>query len=81
MLALTVTALYLAPIFAGAKVGEFTGDDYLKSCTSTDPNWKPQNKAEQEAAVYCVGYIEASIAFIPTVITVHRQLTLIWKRY
>jgi Rap1a immunity proteins len=47
-----------------AKVGQFTGDDYLRQCTSTNPNWTPQNKDEQEMAVYCVGYIEASITLI-----------------
>lgn len=47
-----------------AKVGQFTGDDYLRQCTSTDPNWTPQSKDEQEMAVYCVGYLEASITLI-----------------
>ncbi len=47
-----------------AKVGQFTGDDYIRQCTSTNPNWTPQNKDEQEMAVYCVGYIEASITLI-----------------
>jgi Rap1a immunity proteins len=47
-----------------AKVGEFTGDDYLRQCSSTDPNWKPKSNSEQEMAVYCIGYIDAAVTFI-----------------
>jgi hypothetical protein len=59
-----VVALCLSPISVGAKVGEFTGEDYLRQCTTTDPNWKPQSKEEQDDAVFCVGYIEAAVTFL-----------------
>jgi hypothetical protein len=62
--ALLAVALWLAPISVGAKVGEFTGDDYLRHCATTDPSWTPKNKTEQEMAVYCVGYIEAAVTLI-----------------
>jgi hypothetical protein len=58
------TFLLVAAGRSDAKVGEFTGDDYLRQCTSADPNWRPQSNSEQEMAVYCVGYVEASITLI-----------------
>lgn len=61
---LIALALWLMPISVDAKVGQLTGDDYLRQCTTTDPNWKPQNNAEQEVAVYCIGYIEAAVTII-----------------
>lgn len=57
-------ALWVAPISAGAKVGEFTGEDYLRRCTTTDPNALPKNAEEQDDAVFCVGYIEGAITAI-----------------
>src|SRR5262245_42097825 len=64
VLRLIAVALWLVPVSVGAKVGEFTGDDYLRYCTSTNPNWTPQNKTEQEMAVYCLGYVEAAVTLI-----------------
>jgi Ssp1 endopeptidase immunity protein Rap1a len=64
LLRATLTAsLMLLPMAetSYAKVGQFTGDDYLRHCTS---NWTPQNKDEQEMAIYCVGFIEATITLI-----------------
>jgi Rap1a immunity proteins len=63
-LGVAALALGLASLTADAKVGEFTGEDYLRQCTTSNPDWKPQNNAEQEMAVYCVGYIEAAVAMI-----------------
>jgi hypothetical protein len=48
----------------GARVGEFTGDDFLNRCTTTKPDQSPKNTEEQEMAVYCVGYIEGAVAAI-----------------
>jgi len=63
--ALIVTlTLWFAPTKLDAKVGEFTGEDYLQQCTSTDPNRKPGNDLEQAMAVYCVGYIDAAVTMI-----------------
>jgi hypothetical protein len=63
--ALIVTlTLWFAPTKLDAKVGEFTGEDYLQQCTSTDPNSKPKNDLEQAMAVYCVGYIDAAVTMI-----------------
>ena len=63
--ALIVTlALWFAQTSLDAKVGEFTGEDYLQQCTSTDPNWQPRNDLEQTMAVYCVGYIDAAATMI-----------------
>ena len=56
--------LWLAPISVDAKVGEFTGDNYLNECTTNDPNWKPRNSDEHDRAVYCIGYIDAAITLI-----------------
>jgi Rap1a immunity proteins len=62
--ATAAVALWLTPISFGAKVGEFTGEDYLRQCTSANPSWKPQTKTEQEMAVFCFGYIEAAVTII-----------------
>jgi hypothetical protein len=56
--------LWLNSAPVAAKFGEFTGDDYFQHCTSTDPNWKPQSKSEQEMTMYCWGYIDAAITLI-----------------
>jgi hypothetical protein len=61
---LIAVALLLTPMSVGAKVGEFTGDNYFKECTTTDPNWKPKNSEEQDKAVYCIGYIDAAVTFL-----------------
>jgi Rap1a immunity proteins len=61
---LTSLLLLVAAGTSDAKVGEFTGDDYLHQCTSADPHWTPQNNSEQEMAVFCVGYIEGAITLI-----------------
>ena len=61
---LIAAALWLAPMSVGAKVGEFTGDDYFRQCTSTNPNGTPQSSTEQDEAVFCVGYIEAAVTLI-----------------
>jgi Rap1a immunity proteins len=47
-----------------AKVGQFTGDDYLSQCATSNPKWKPQNNSEQNMAVFCAGYIEAAVTLI-----------------
>jgi Rap1a immunity proteins len=63
--ALIVTlVLWFAPTKLDAKVGEFTGEDYLQQCTSTDPSRKPRDDLEQAMAVYCVGYIDAAVTMI-----------------
>jgi hypothetical protein len=64
ILAAVAVVLWLTQMSATAKVGEFTGEDYLRQCTSTDPNWKAQNQTEHDDAVFCVGYIEAAVTFI-----------------
>ena len=46
-------ALWFAQTSLDAKVGEFTGEDYLQQCTSTDPNWKPKNDLEQASGRFC----------------------------
>jgi hypothetical protein len=61
---LMASALWLAPMSAGAKPWEFTGDDYLHRCTTPDPKWKPSTREEQDDAVFCVGYIEGAITVI-----------------
>jgi hypothetical protein len=63
-LLLTVVLCLLAPISAGAKVGEFTGEDFSRHCTTTKPDQPPKTTEEQEMAVYCVGYIEGAITVI-----------------
>ena len=57
-------ALWFMSIPVDAKVGEFTGDDYLRHCVGPDPNWKPKNRDEQDMAVYCAGYVEGAITLI-----------------
>jgi hypothetical protein len=54
----------LVPTLVGAKVGEFTGEDFSRQCTTTKPDQSPKNTEEQEMAVYCVGYIEGAITVI-----------------
>jgi Rap1a immunity proteins len=61
---LTIALCLLMPISAEAKVGEFTGEDYLRQCTTTKPDQPPGNTEEQEMAVYCVGYIEGAITVL-----------------
>jgi hypothetical protein len=61
---LLAVALFQAPISVGAKVGELTGDDYLRHCTTTKPELPPKNTEEQEMAVYCVGYIEGAVTVL-----------------
>jgi hypothetical protein len=61
---IVILVLWFAPTKLDAKVGEFTGEDYLQQCTSTDPNSKPKNDLEQAMAVYCVGYIDAAVTMI-----------------
>jgi len=63
--ALIVTlTLWFALTKLDAKVGEFTGEDYLHQCTSIDPNRNLKNDLEQAMAVYCVGYIDAAVTMI-----------------
>lgn len=61
---LMAVALWLTPISVDAKVGQFTGDDYVRGCTTSDPDWKPQNTTEEEMTVYCAGYVEAAVTLI-----------------
>src|ERR1700682_1157219 len=62
---LVAVALWLlAPISVGAKVGEFTGEDFFRHATTRKPDLPPKNTEEQEMAVYCVGYIEGAITVI-----------------
>jgi hypothetical protein len=35
-------ALTLTPISVDAKIGEFTGDDYFRECTTTNPEQRPK---------------------------------------
>ena len=57
-------ALCSAPSLVAAKVGSFTGDDYLHRCTKHNPDWKPGNNDEQEDAIFCLGYVEAAVTLI-----------------
>jgi hypothetical protein len=58
------SALWLAPMPVNANHGQFTGDDYLRSCTTPDPNWKPRNSDEQDDAFFCFGYVEGAMTLI-----------------
>ena len=58
--ALFILALWLMPISVNAKIGEFTGDDYLNQCT----NWMPRTREEHDRAAYCIGYLDATITMI-----------------
>jgi Rap1a immunity proteins len=49
-------ALTLTPISVDAKIGEFTGDDYFRECTTTNPEQRPKSADEQDMAVFCIGY-------------------------
>src|ERR1035441_1957374 len=60
-------AVWLAPISVGAKVADLTGEEYLRRCTSSNPDWAPKNTEEQEDAVFCVGYIEGAITVITAI--------------
>jgi hypothetical protein len=62
--ALLVALCLLAPISVDAKVGKFTGDDFLRHCTTAKPDQPPKNTEEQEMAVYCVAYVEGAITAI-----------------
>jgi hypothetical protein len=59
-----VVAWCLGPMPTEAKIGEFTGEDYLRRCTTPDPNWKPRNRDEQDDAVFCIGYLEGAMTLI-----------------
>ena len=59
-----ILVLWLAPISVEAKVGEFTGDDFLNQCTTANSDWTPHSHEEHDRAVYCVGYIDATITMI-----------------
>jgi hypothetical protein len=48
--------LALSTISVDAKTGEFTGDDYFRECTTTNPDQRPKNADEQDMAVFCIGY-------------------------
>ena len=52
--------LAASPVGALASV-DMTGDEFIRDCTSTDPNWRPKNQTEQDVAVHCAGYIEATV--------------------
>jgi hypothetical protein len=60
-------AVWLAPIPVGAKVVDLTGEEYLRRCTTTDPNSLPKNADEQDDAVFCLGYIEGAITVITAI--------------
>jgi hypothetical protein len=61
-------ALWSAPMSVCAKVGSFTGEDYLRLCTTTDLGRKPEGDLEgdmdRDIAIYCAGYIEAAVTLI-----------------
>lgn len=61
---LIATLCLLASVSTSAKVGKFSGEDFLRQCTTNKPDQPPENKEEQEMAVYCVGYIEGAITVI-----------------
>jgi hypothetical protein len=64
-LLLIVALCAIAPIsVVVAKVGKFSGEDFLRHCTTSKPDQPPKNTEEQEMAVYCVGYIEGAITAI-----------------
>jgi Rap1a immunity proteins len=61
---LMAVVLALAPISVNAKIGEFTGDDYFRECTTTNADQRPKNADEQDMAVFCVGYTAGAVTTI-----------------
>jgi hypothetical protein len=61
---LMAVVLALAPISVNAKIGEFTGDDYFRECTTTNADQRQKNADEQDMAVFCVGYTAGAVTTI-----------------
>jgi Rap1a immunity proteins len=61
---LMAVVLALAPISVNAKIGEFTGNDYFRECTTTNADQRPKNADEQDMAVFCVGYTVGAVTTI-----------------
>jgi hypothetical protein len=64
---LVAVALCLAPVSVDARVGSFTGDDYLRLCRMTDLGWPRgglRDDIERDTAIYCAGYIEGAVILI-----------------